>query len=69
MCAWKSSEEKWMSPESAGNATAWLYAAIMCGLGLIYYIWMLVTGHSLVMPGTLQAPGDEVAQASPAGGK
>ena len=38
--------------------TPWEYSVIMVVIGLVYYGWMRVTGHSLEMPSTAAAPGD-----------
>lgn len=48
-----------MSPSSP-----WLYAGVMTAIGVACYAWMILTGRSLVMPGTLIVPGDEIKEAA-----
>ncbi len=43
-------------------AGPWLYIVIMVAIGLVYYVFMLVTGRSLTMPGVDQ-PSASGAQA------
>lgn len=45
-------------------SSPWLYAGIMTAIGVAYYAWMILSGRSLAMPGTLIAPGDELKEAA-----
>ena len=45
-------------------ATPWLYAAVMMGIGLIYFVFLLVTHRSFEMPSGTRSfgPGDQLAE-------
>ncbi|HTT54806.1 MAG TPA: amino acid permease [Streptosporangiaceae bacterium] len=47
----------------------WLYVAVMMGVGVIYFVYLLITRHSLAMSSRTQAfgPGDELSGPEPPG--